>query len=97
MVIYGVVVGGGHTQERDNFEFAFNVIIPPIKKIEEPGEVGWGIKVLQDQCLQDMGVVRHSIGQLNRNRVQGVAHFLLKNFVAALTPKLEATITPKLY
>ena len=48
MVIYGVMIGGGHTQERDDFELAFNVIIPPIKKIEEPGEVGWGIKVLLD-------------------------------------------------
>ena len=48
MVIYGVVIGGGHTQERDDFELAFNVIIPPIKKIEEPRKVGWGIKVLQD-------------------------------------------------
>jgi len=48
MIIYRVVVGGGHTQERDDFELAFNVIIPPIKKIEEPGEVRWGIKVLQN-------------------------------------------------
>jgi len=48
MVIYGVVVGGGHTQERDYFELPFNVIIPPIKKIEEPGEVRWGIKVLHN-------------------------------------------------
>ena len=42
------MIGGGHTQERDDFELAFNVIIPPIKKIEEPGEGGGGIKVLQD-------------------------------------------------